>query len=112
MIPVPVEFDPVHIAANASTDLHMYRNELASKDPMHSVLEENPEIYFVPPKRSSEWGQWEFRPGSYYDTTLGAKHPFWKGKDLPIETMDIKRLRSDMLNWDTAKLTTPCQRNK
>ena len=78
MSSVPVEFDPVHVAANAAADLPMYRDELASKDPMHSVLDANPEIYFVPPKRSSEWGQWEFKPGSYYDTTVGSKHPFWR----------------------------------
>ena len=39
---------------------------------MKSVLENNPEIYFVPPKRSSEWGQWEFKHGAYYDTTTGT----------------------------------------
>ena len=99
MSPVPIEFDPADIAAKSAPDLHMYRDELASKDPMTSVLEANPEIYFVPPKRSSEWGQWEFKPGSYYDTTVAAKHPFWKGQDLPIPTKDIERLRSDMLNW-------------
>ncbi len=104
MSPIPVEFDPVHVAANATTDLHMYRDELASKDPMHSVLEANPEIYFVPPKRSSEWGQWEFKPGSYYDTTVGSKHLFWRDKDLPITTKDIRRLRADMLNWGYCKI--------
>jgi ectoine hydroxylase-related dioxygenase (phytanoyl-CoA dioxygenase family) len=82
----------------------MYRDELASKDPMTSVLEANPEIYFVPPKRSGEWGQWEFKPGSYYDTTVAAKHPFWKDQDLPILTKDIERLRSDMLNWGYCKI--------
>jgi ectoine hydroxylase-related dioxygenase (phytanoyl-CoA dioxygenase family) len=71
---------------------------------MTSVLEANPEIYFVPPKRSGEWGQWEFKPGSYYDTTVAAKHPFWKDQDLPILTKDIERLRSDMLNWGYCKI--------
>ena len=104
MSPVPIEFDPADIAAKSAPDLHMYRDELASKDPMTSVLEANPEIYFVPPKRSSEWGQWEFKPGSYYDTTVAAKHPFWKGQDLPIPTKDIERLRSDMLNWGYCKI--------
>ena len=104
MSPVPIEFDPADIAAKSAPDLHMYRDELASKDPMTSVLEANPEIYFVPPKRSSEWGQWEFKPGSYYDTTVAAKHPFWKSQDLPIPTRDIERLRSDMLNWGYCKI--------
>ena len=104
MSTVPVEFDPAHVATKASAGISMYQEELASKDPMNSVLEANPEIYFVPPKRSSEWGQWEFKSGSYYDTTIAAKHPYWKDKDLPIPTKDIQRLRADMLNWGYCKI--------
>ncbi len=66
---------------------------------MKSVLKDNPEIYFVPPKRSREWGKWDFKSGSYYDTTIGSKHAYWKNEDLPKATKDIKRLRSDMLKW-------------
>ena len=66
---------------------------------MKSVLENNPEIYFVPPKRSSEWGKWEYIPGSYYDTTTGSKHPYWRDKPLPQASKDIDQLRSDMLKW-------------
>lgn len=104
MTSVPVEFDPANVAAKAAGDAHMYQDELASKDPMHSVLESNPEIYFVPPKRSSEWGQWEFKPGSYYDTTIGSKHEYWRDKDLPVASKDIERLRADMLNWGYCKI--------
>ena len=73
---VPSEFDPACVAENAAHESHMYRDELAAKDPMQSVLAANPEIYFVPPKRSAEWGQWEFKKGAYYDTTIGSKHPY------------------------------------
>lgn len=104
MSSVPVEFDPADVAAKAAPEQHMYRDVLASKDPMRSVLECNPEIYFVPPKRTSEWGQWEFRPGSYYDTTTGSKHSYWKDQDLPVATRDIHRLRSDMLRWGYCKI--------
>jgi hypothetical protein len=93
---IPAEFDPAYIAAKSNPESQMYHAELASKDPMPSVLENNPEIYFVPPKRSNEWGQWEFKPGSYYDSTIGAKHPHWQDEDLPKATKDIERLRSDM----------------
>ena len=93
------EFEPNNIAVHAAPEAQMYHAELGSKDPMSSVLEHNPEIYFVPPKRSSDWGNWEFKKGAYYDTTTGAKHPHWQNTDLPIPTKDIKRLRSDMLNW-------------
>ena len=86
---LPEEFDPNHVAAKATNTPHMYAQELATKDPMRSVLAANPEIYFVPPKRSSEWGQWEYKPGSYYDTTTGAKHPYWQNKDLPVATRSL-----------------------
>ncbi|MEE3175492.1 MAG: phytanoyl-CoA dioxygenase family protein [Pseudomonadota bacterium] len=101
---LPEEFDPDHVAAKATDTPHMYAQELATRDPMRSVLAANPEIYFVPPKRSSEWGQWEYKPGSYYDTTTGAKHPYWQNKDLPVATRSLERLRSDMLNWGYCKI--------
>lgn len=51
---IPTEFDPAYIASKVTAGSQMYSVELSSKDPMKSVLENNPEIYFVPPKRSSE----------------------------------------------------------
>ena len=102
---VPSEFDPACVAENAAPESHMYRDELAAKDPMQSVLAANPEIYFVPPKRSAEWGQWEFKKGAYYDTTIGSKHPYWQDKDLPVATRDIKRLRADMVEWGYCKIS-------
>ena len=71
---------------------------------MASVLRSNPDIYFVPPQRKSDWGQWEFKPGSYYDTTTGAKHPHWCDVDLPQPSKDINRLRSDLLRWGYCKV--------
>jgi ectoine hydroxylase-related dioxygenase (phytanoyl-CoA dioxygenase family) len=67
-------------------------------------LENNPEIYFVTPKRRSEWGNWEFRKGAYYDTTIGAKHPYWQDKDLPQASKNIAQLRHDMLTWGYCKV--------
>ena len=74
----------------------MYRDELASKDPMHSVLDANPEILLRAAKTALVSGvNGNFKPGSYYDTTVGSKHPFWRNKDLPIATKDIRRLRAE-----------------
>ena len=92
MSSIPVEFDPAHISSQSNLDAQMYHAELSSKDPMQSVLKNNPEIYFVLPKRSREWGEWEFKPSSYYDTTIGSKHAYWKNEDRPKATKDIKRL--------------------
>jgi len=104
MSTVPTEFDPSNIASKSSPASHMYHAELSSQDPMQSVLANNPEIYFVAPKRSSDWGNWEFRPGAYYDTTSGAKHPYWQDKDLPKASKDIVQLRKDMLQWGYCKV--------
>ena len=99
MSSIPEEFSPEHIAAHAAAESHMYREQVHSQEPMKSMLENNPEIYFVPPQRGSDWGKWEFKPGSYYDTTTGAKHPHWKDTPLPRATKDIEQLRKDMLTW-------------
>ena len=99
MPPIPEEFDPADIALKSGVEVQMYRSEHALKDPMRSVLEDNPEIYFVPPKRKHEWGQWEFKPGAYYDTTIGTKHPYWCNENLPRPSKNIERLRSDFLRW-------------
>jgi len=68
---IPNEFDPTNVASRSAPERQMYHAENASREPMKSVLENNPEIYFVPPKRRGDWGTWEFKPGSYYDTTVG-----------------------------------------
>jgi ectoine hydroxylase-related dioxygenase (phytanoyl-CoA dioxygenase family) len=101
---VPTEFDPADIASKSAPDAQMYRAEVASPEPMKSVLENNPEIYFVPPKPRSDWGNWDYQPGSYYDTTTGAKHPEWQGHSLPQPTVDIAQLRSDLVTWGYCKV--------
>ena len=102
---VPNEFDPVDVASKSAPELQMYHAEVTSKEPMKSILENNPEIYFVPPKRSREWGTWEFKPGSYYDTTTGSKHAYWKSIDLPQPSRDIEQLRRDFLKWGYCKIS-------
>lgn len=104
MTTVPREFDPEVIAAQSAPEAQMYRAENTTTEPMKSVLENNPEIYFVEPKRGADWGNWEYRPGSYYDTTTGAKHEYWRDHDLPRETRDIAQLRDDFVTWGYCKV--------
>ena len=104
MSAIPEEFNPENIKASSGPGDQMYREEISSKEPMKSVLENNPEIYFVPPCRGKDWGNWEFKPGSYYDTTAGSKHPYWQNQDLPKATKDIVQLRKDMLRWGYCKI--------
>ena len=61
-------------------------------------------MYFVEPKRGNEWGRWEYRPGSHYDTTICCKHPYWEGVDLPQPSKDIERLRHDFVRWCYCKI--------
>ena len=104
MSTIPEEFRPEHIAAHAAEESQMYREQNRSREPMESMLKNNPEIYFVPPQRGSDWGNWEFRTGSYYDTTTGARHPYWEDKPLPQATRNIEQLRHDMLTWGYCKI--------
>ena len=101
---IPREFDPQLIAEQSAKERRIYHDENTSKEPMASVLANNPEIYFVPPQRRSDWGKWTFRPGSYYDTTIGAKHSYWQDYDLPKPTKDIDRLRDDLVRWGYCKV--------
>ena len=101
---IPEEFNPENIKASSGPGDQMYREEISSQEPMKSVLENNPEIYFVPPCRGKDWGNWEFKPGSYYDTTSGSKHSYWQNQDLPKATKDIVQLRKDMLRWGYCKI--------
>ncbi|MEM7339350.1 MAG: phytanoyl-CoA dioxygenase family protein [Actinomycetota bacterium] len=99
MAAVPLEFDPAHIQAHSPPTAQMYGDDPMANEPMKSVLENNPEIYFVAPKRGADWGRWEFKPGSYYDTTTGSKHPYWRDSNLPAPTKDIAQLRADLTEW-------------
>jgi len=101
---IPREFDPQLIAEQSAKERRIYHDENTSKEPMASVLANNPEIYFVPPQRRSDWGKWTFKPGSYYDTTIGAKHSHWQDYDLPKPTKDIDRLRDDLVRWGYCKV--------
>ena len=100
----PKEFDPEFIAERSSEADRIYHEQNTTKEPMASVLANNPDIYFVPPQRRSDWGKWTFKPGSYYDTTIGAKHSYWQDYDLPEATKDIDRLRDDLVRWGYCKV--------
>lgn len=104
MTAVPTEFDPDVIASRSAPERQMFRVENRSTEPMKSVLENNPEIYFVEPKRGADWGNWEYERGAYYDTTTGAKHEYWRDVALPQETKDIDQLRHDFLTWGYCKI--------
>jgi hypothetical protein len=55
MSSIPNEFDPAYIESKSAPESQMYRAEVTSQEPMNSALENNPEICFVTPERSSDW---------------------------------------------------------
>ena len=99
------EFDPEYIAAQSAPEMQIYRAQTRATEPMASVLANNPEIHFVPPKGRDEWGKWDYQTGAYYDTTIGSKHPYWQDFELPEPTKDMQQLRQDMLKWGYCKIS-------
>ena len=73
---------------------------------MKSFLAANPEVYFVPPVRKGDAaGCWEYRPGAYYDTTIAARHPYYRDMpDMPQPTHDLGQLRRDFQKWGFCKV--------
>ena len=53
---IPKEFDPHFIAEQSTNADQIYHKQNTTKEPMASVLADNPDIYFVPPQRRSDWG--------------------------------------------------------
>ena len=72
---------------------------------MKSALENNPEIYFVEPKRGADWGNVGV-PGRARTTTPppGRSTKYWCDHDLPQETKDLDRLRRDFVRWGYCKV--------
>ena len=56
MSSIPIEFDPDFIAEHSAPEQQIYREQTLSREPMASVLANNPEIYFVPPQRKKRVG--------------------------------------------------------
>ena len=91
---IPEEFTSEAVAAASENVTAPYRDFVTSTEPYHSLMKANP--WLKPPKRGEElvWGE-----GRYYDTTVARKHPFWKDKNLPKPTKDIRQLRQDFHEW-------------
>ncbi len=91
---VPREFTPEAVEAASREVDAPYRAFVTSTEPYHSLMKANP--WLKPPKRGEAltWGE-----GKYYDTTVARKHPYWKGKSLPVPTKNIDQLRRDFHEW-------------
>ena len=91
---IPAEFTETAVAAGSADVQAPYKDFVTSGEPFRSLLTNNP--WLKPPKQGEKltWGE-----GRYYDTTVARKHPYWRDKDLPRPTKDIRRLRDDFYQW-------------
>ncbi len=91
---IPAEFTETAVAAAAADIDAPYKDFITSAEPFRSLLANNP--WLKPPKQGEKliWDD-----GRYYDTTVARKHAYWRNKELPQPTKDIRRLREDFHLW-------------
>ena len=90
---IPKEYT-IEDIKNKTTKNNMYENFLKSREPLKSILKNNPSWKFISSKSELKWGE-----GLYYDTTIYPKHPYWCNYNLPKETKNINQMRKDILEW-------------
>ena len=91
---VPPEFTRDAVAAASPEEAHLFRHAFANHSLEESLFRNNPWMQPPPHDKPLEWG-----PDCYWDTTVAAKHPDWKDKDLPRPTKDLARMRKDFREW-------------
>mmetsp|Transcript_133789 Transcript_133789/g.286126 ORF Transcript_133789/g.286126 Transcript_133789/m.286126 type:complete len:409 (-) Transcript_133789:159-1385(-) len=109
-MPIPVEFtaDAVKVKSEQARQIP-YKQFFHSGEPFRSMHRSNPwlkapdfkkplECPLYDAGRGTEGGGLE-GTSSYWDTTVGRKHKYWKEFDLPKETKDIDQMRHDLMEW-------------
>ena len=88
---IPTEFTIDVVQANSPKEEQLYASFWQCGEPWKSMYRNNP--WLTPPdmRKPLEWGE-----GKYWDTTVGRKHAYWKGRGLPEPTKDIHRMRRDL----------------
>ncbi len=91
---IPTEFTIDVVQANSPKEEQLYASFWQCGEPWKSMYRNNP--WLTPPdmRKPLEWGE-----GKYWDTTVGRKHAYWKGRGLPEPTKDIHRMRRDLERW-------------
>lgn len=103
----PVEFTASYVEANSPPEAQLYRAFLASGEPYRSLMRRDFHTgarlgYAHDPAQAPEDSA---HPGldldddSLYYNATGAAADYWRDKDLPVPTKDIRRLREDLREW-------------
>lgn len=90
------EFTQEYIDKNSPDKDQLFKQFLDSQEPYTSIFKNNP--WLLPPdfKKPLESGD------HFWNTTVGRKHPYWKNKNLPKPTKEIKQIRKDFKKWGYA----------
>tara|TARA_B100001173_G_scaffold107690_1_gene93266 strand:- start:65 stop:1246 length:1182 start_codon:yes stop_codon:yes gene_type:complete len=90
------EFTQEYIDKNSPDKEKLFKQFLDSQEPYTSIFKNNP--WLLPPdfKKPLESGD------HFWNTTVGRKHPYWKNKNLPKPTKEIKQIRKDFKKWGYA----------
>lgn len=90
------EFTQEYIDKNSPDKDKLFKQFLDSQEPYTSIFKNNP--WLLPPdfKKPLESGD------HFWNTTVGRKHPYWKNKNLPKPTKEIKQIRKDFKKWGYA----------
>ena len=90
------EFSQEYIDKNSPDKEKLFKQFLDSQEPYTSIFKNNP--WLLPPdfKKPLESGD------HFWNTTVGRKHPYWKNKNLPKPTKEIKQIRKDFKKWGYA----------
>ena len=90
------EFTQEYIDKNSPDKDKLFKKFLDSQEPYTSIFKNNP--WLLPPdfKKPLESGN------HFWNTTVGRKHPYWKNKNLPKPTKEIKQIRKDFKKWGYA----------
>ena len=90
------EFTQEYIDKNSPDKDKLFKQFIDSQEPYTSIFKNNP--WLLPPdfKKPLESGD------HFWNTTVGRKHPYWKNKNLPKPTKEIKQIRKDFKKWGYA----------
>ena len=90
------EFTQEYIDKNSPDKDKLFKQFLDSQEPYTPIFKNN--LWLLPPdfKKPLESGD------HFCNTTVGRKHPYWKNKNLPKPTKEIKQIRKDFKKWGYA----------
>lgn len=106
-MPTPVEFTREYIEANSPEEEQIYTAFLTSGEPYKSMhrpdFHTSARLGFGHDPATAPAGTQipglDLEDDSLYYNTGGAAAEYWKDKDLPKPTKDIRRLRADLRDW-------------